>query len=956
MRRGSVTVLLVLACVGASLGPARSDIQRLDRGLRVQTPAYTVEITDGAITRLYNTVTSEEYTSIREDRQWRFQLPGGLATQNGEGARRAAAVLHTWPWGDPPIQMVRPNQHIPDAESEMNVQLLGETGALLTYRNLTDGAKRYPDEIYRLRVEVDPMTGDLLLTPSAESPREGVYGVCLQIGRLRPVISLEAPIWDGVRITSDMPDCLWHNQWPSFWDFQFLAINGSEQGAFGLWAQDGTFAYYKSLFFMVKDNAISLSLESFATPPFENVKSVESVTWRLQAFEKGWPQAAARYRAWRDGPGGMDIVKRPDYALKISAVAQLIWADEPTRRMITDVWGEWSDRFAVWFPTVRRQPFDENHWDNTPYDKFKEWMHAWNAAGGPPTIAYLQPMIMLGGNNAKTDEAKQIVRWSQESYTITPFRDGKPHAYMDQNHLGYAPWQRWFLDVVKEWIQNHGTRGIYHDQSYMCPIDSRGPINGMNSVQGMADYFRKVNLENPGSFHATEHLQEANLVGCSLGIGPLTLWGTEPAMRQQRIWHASPISSALQYPHAVTWHFTHDREGNGTAVLVNWQNNMAENRAHIPYSWTPRTPEDAAEVLVDSVRLETFVRFGLRPYFPEDWDPTVRSYFRGDQGEEFRYEKVGPRAGSRFVQIMPNGERRVIYTRLHGVRNAAAPGAIHGWVCYTSNGPSGLHPERFYIVDAEAPRPKTWLEPAFAVNEEYGPMPHCYAAYIEDGGVNDYILWARVRSLYPDRAGPRTDETFLLHAPSTPAAVYVDGKPVDVQAGPQPNTWRLKCQPGAEICILVQRPPTLDPTLSSILARHVNDFGCDRTVPSVLAKKIGDPKPVEIALPDGSKDKGLRVTVPMGGHYSFARTQFHAPFSAEADKDVTLEFHRIPPRCEVLVNGERQTVTGNVFSVTIPAGQSRVISILRTLEGERHEAWSELPVQWRRVYPTLSAL
>lgn len=928
---------------------AETAIEPLDRGVRVRTPAYEVDIRDGAVVRLYNALTREEYTSGRAEDVWRRQLPGGLATQAGEGARQAAAVLHTWPWGDPPIRDVRPNQHIADPESAFASESLGAKGVLLTYRNLTDGAQRYPDEIYRLRVEVEEATGELLLTPAAESPQAGVYGVCLQLGRLRPAVSVEAPIWDGVRITSDMPDCLWHNQWPSFWDFQFLALNGQGVGAFGLWAEDARFDYYKSLFFMVKDQTISLSLASFATPPFDGVKAVESVTWRLQAFETSWAQAAARYRAWRDGPAGIAIVKRPDYALKISAVTQLIWADEPTRKMVTDAWGELSDRFAVWYPTVRRQPFDQNHWDNTPYEKFKAGMAAWNEAGGPPTIAYLQPMIMLGAQNATTDEAKQIVRWSQEAHTITPFRDGKPHPYMDQNHLGHGPWQSWFLGVVKDWIQNYGTRGIYHDQSYICPVDSRGPIGGLNSVQGMADYFRKANTENPGSFHATEHLQEANLVGCSLGIGPLTLWGTEPAMRQQRIWHSSPVSAALQYPHAVTWHFTHDREGNGTATLVNWQSNMAESRAHIPYSRQPRRPGDAAELLVDAIRTETFVRFGLRPEFPEDWAAGVRSYFRSAAGEDFRYEKVGPGAGSRFVQIMPDGTRRVLYTRIHGVRHLATPGAVHGWVCYTDCGPSGLHPERFYVADPEAARPTTWLEPAFKINTEFGFLPHPYAAYIEDGGVNDYILWARVRPLYPDKAGPRTGESFLLHAPVKPVAVHVDGKAVDPAPGPQPNTWVINCGQTAEICVLRQPPETAEPTAHTLLARHANDFGCDRTVPAVLAAQVGNPKPTEVTLPDGAKAKGLAVKVPMGGHYSFVRTQFHAPFAAAADKEETVDFHQLPGRCELLVDGRRQKVADGTATVKIPAGQARVVSILRTLEGERHEAWAELPVTWRRL-------
>ncbi len=79
---------------------------------------------------------------------------------------------------------------------------------------------------------------------------------------------------------------------------------------------------------------------------------------------------------------------------------------------------------------------------------------------------------------------------------------------------------------MKEYIQVDGANGIYHDQTYYCPIDARGLVNGMTSTQGMADYFYKAATENPDSIHGTEHMTEVNNVGASLGLGCGILWGT----------------------------------------------------------------------------------------------------------------------------------------------------------------------------------------------------------------------------------------------------------------------------------------------------------------------------------------------------------------------------------------------------------------------------------------------
>lgn len=244
--------------------------------------------------------------------------------------------------------------------------------------------------------------------------------------------------------------------------------------------------------------------------------------------------------------------------------------------------GQHLDRTVTFAPVIRARGFDTMHWDNRPYDKFSDDMRAWKASGAR-LMAYLQPMIMWGSSNEP--EAKRIIELARSADTIKIFqRKATPLEYVDQHHLGHPGWQRWFLDWVHAYIRHYGADGVYHDQSYGAPEDSRGPINGMNSVQGMVDYFTKAVQENPDSIHGTEHLQAANSMGASLGIGSGILWGLADGMRWQRINHASPISNALHYPHAAIWGFPHFSDfARGDALQFHWGMDLMDAAA----TWPP---------------------------------------------------------------------------------------------------------------------------------------------------------------------------------------------------------------------------------------------------------------------------------------------------------------------------------------------------------------------------------
>ena len=399
-------------------------------------------------------------------------MPSGLGTQNTDSQRESARKLFEWPWFEHPTTASWPNQHFPTAASTFAFEAEDGLNALLAYGGLSNGVESFVDESFSLEIGIDEKTGDLLLTPAAETPRGGVYGCGFTLTALAPEVTVEAPIFEGVRLDRHMQRNLWVNQWPSFWDYGFLALNGEKTGAVGLWCQDADLKVYKTLFYLIDQQGLSLSVQAMNRPPFNELKSAKPMTWRLQAFDTSWAQAAARFRDWR--LKNVKIAPRPDWVKKLSFMDYGMNKASPAGETVTlerYFGGKDLDRVLTWAPAVRAAGFDTNHARNDPYPGFREDMRGWKAKK-LKLMVYLQPMIMWSPE-PKTERERRAVEFSALANTRSPFRSGRDTVDLkhDQHNLGCPQWQRWFLDWVKEYIQDYGADGVYHDQSYCCPIE-----------------------------------------------------------------------------------------------------------------------------------------------------------------------------------------------------------------------------------------------------------------------------------------------------------------------------------------------------------------------------------------------------------------------------------------------------------------------------------------------------
>jgi len=908
-QRFNLHFVFFAACAALAAMADNGPIEATERGVIVRTDRYTARIADGMLVGFLNAFTGEEYLYQRADLdKVRPHLPGGLGNQHGEAALAAAASLHEIVWGAHDPAGAQPNQRYADSASEMNLERLSNREVVLHYKGLTDGlGSRFPDDVYRLRVAIAEDTGDLMLTASGSSPDPGVYGVNVTVAPVDRPITVEAPIFCGIRLTHDMTPRLWRNHWPTFWDYPFLAFNGREKGAVGLWAADPELRY-KELYYLVNDQGISVSLGTMGLPPYEERREVEGVTWHLQAFDHHWAQAAARYRAWRDAHYPM--AERPEWTRRISFVNNGVNASPMWLNMLSNFFGgENLDRTATFGTTIRAANFDTMHYDNRPYEQFAEHMKAWREAGAI-MMAYLNPVIMWDrrGNQElriSEEERDRIIQLARNASIIRAF-SGRPF----KPHLGDPDWLEWFLPWVREYIQEHGSQGVYHDETYVNEIDRRGLVNGMTPQQGMANYFIKVNQQNPDSIHATEHLNDVNLIGASLGIGAGIHWGVaSDGMRMQRIKHPSPVSAALAYPWGAIWDFPHfsDIFSHRSAMRHHWGMNQHERRAQIAGLFIQGQPLYRGEIVpydqwrnelqLNRVRALTFVREGLRPTFPEDWQRGVYSYHRSADGGDFRY--VATPWGSKFVRQDTDGPK-MLSGRIHGVYSAELAGGIAHWAFYNEGGPAGLNPDRYYAVFPDIARPAAYIS---------GMSTDTYVAC---SYVNDTFLFADF-AVYEPMLNILPRLTLTLHAPSAPAGLLVDGKPAVIRAEGG-ETYSFGVTSSANVVVWLRELESgPEAAVKSAVLRMVSDLEMDQFDADWLSANRLVAAPLAVRGETG-QIPGLQLTDNIQSLFRQFSPRLLIPFRSGEAGSLTIH---LPPRVSleaVKVNGMAMELTRGQLS------------------------------------------
>jgi hypothetical protein len=376
-----------------------------------------------------------------------------------------------------------------------------------------------------IAVSVDPLSGDILIEPSAFSSRPGVRACRWNLVGLRPDLELVAPFFQGIRLKLDdslIRDSHW--AWPFFWEAGLFMLQGRE-GGFWVHTQDTRYRY-KAIHVGSPTDPHRIGLDTEAYGPIDNNLGAGGLAWRLNVYHGDWTIPADQYRAW---------LYRV-YDLRTAEAARPPWIHDVTFAVswcpgspdILDALARRLDprRVLIHYPNWRTDPYDENYPAYVPSEAAKQFIAKGQAMGfkimphfnaidmdpSHPAYAYLSDFQYRGID-------KQDLRgwsWFQGRGLGVPESNASRLQNRDKKvmvkiHPGLGTWRsilgRNILDAARELSLDT----VFIDVTLVSHNLHNCLVDGMTSTEGMNRLIQHVATLGPGLVVGGEGLNEITM-------------------------------------------------------------------------------------------------------------------------------------------------------------------------------------------------------------------------------------------------------------------------------------------------------------------------------------------------------------------------------------------------------------------------------------------------------------
>ncbi|MBM3213325.1 hypothetical protein FJZ36_00190 [Candidatus Poribacteria bacterium] len=363
-----------------------------------------------------------------------------------------------------------------DKHQRITVKLLSELAARIVFiGNDTDR---------ELFVRLDPSTGDLCVTPSAQGARRGIVSARWNVPFAKEA-ALILPCVNGIRVDSDRE--FPRNDrfpWPFRWNAQ-LAVAEMGRESLMIHAEDTSYKF-KALNLNRREGASTLGFESEQPGPVWQNRNAGGVEWRVNVYDGDWRAPVARYRAWMNRTYSLAAKRasRPDWVDGIRF--SIGWAS-PNVAVL--------DAFARIFPpnqtlihlsNWRTSAYDVDYPDYVPTDDTRAYLAKANEMGFK---------VMPHFNYFALDEDHAVygkVRdWQiRGAYRNDPqgwYWPPESHDYtrMGFIHPGLGSWRRTIIDASLEAARDLQAPAIFIDQTLCTWNTDNGLVEGMTTPEGM---------------------------------------------------------------------------------------------------------------------------------------------------------------------------------------------------------------------------------------------------------------------------------------------------------------------------------------------------------------------------------------------------------------------------------------------------------------------------------------
>ena len=667
-------------------GVAADEIVLINRGFEIKGPRLAVTIQDGVIIGLVNRKTGEIHGDVLKND---LHIPRGLGQMAGNAADMVS--LHNQ-WGARQLNVnglvgsVNPSLHFPHVDSKFSTVRTPD-GISATWLGLTNGVLFFPNEQISIKASIDPKNGQVLLWASGQSDTFGVYGIQVPLANLDGDHLIYVPSFGGVFYDqSSVPGLVTLGGAP-FWEAPVVALEG-KKGSIGLWIQDQEFR--PNFFFMNwSGNSFSVAIEHLNYMPFDTLKSTESATWRLDAFDGGWIDAMTPYKNWYAENFSKEIDARSALAWpkKIRIIIDQFKISLETYTRIATLFNPKSILIHEWNP--RASAFDHDLPDWTPRAGYIESVSLAHQFGFK-TMGYVNTYcINFDSPFFRKDHISDFgltKKFSGISGYLAPkedFKNAKPGQIMYLDALS-AEWRKYHIDMMAKWNKLTGTDANYEDVGGTAADFGNGRVDGLIGAQGGSEQFRGLLEANPGiamgSEFAPDHMAFAS-------------WWP---LRYQQIWGSNKVRNWWMSNQRPVSCFIHGSSRPWVPVL----NAGTEFLRHVVVGCSDalggiaQVPGDYNELDATTgmtghmiERAQLFSRAELEPVFnPGRKEKDLACVYKDASGQMYNYFTTPT------VQEMDGPDYKPVYQRIIGLSEFKTSLVLPGWPASNEAGVFGLNP------------------------------------------------------------------------------------------------------------------------------------------------------------------------------------------------------------------------------------------------------------------------
>lgn len=262
----------------------------VDDKVIAETDNYVVHFDRGTIVYLHNKLTDETYTTPEPSDRF---LPNEIYFAGKLGS------------GDKDEQLIYIRSFRLEKIEPLKVHMIHEEGRIQLINSIS----------------IDTETGDLVVQQEATSEKPSIAEISWVITNLKTVGSeIIVPAFNGISINETSTRDSIKFGYPSWsWQAQLVIVQG-HNGGFFVRTEDPDFQH-KSLFYSSENNYYyRLNFTYTNDAPFDELKHIKSVQWRLNTYNGGWRVPARQYRNWMQRTFQPDI---PEWTKKINTVIQI---------------------------------------------------------------------------------------------------------------------------------------------------------------------------------------------------------------------------------------------------------------------------------------------------------------------------------------------------------------------------------------------------------------------------------------------------------------------------------------------------------------------------------------------------------------------------------------------------------------------------------------------------------